>query len=305
MCGNGAGGEAEGTERPAGSGADRSCSRNNLKRPSKNDSAPKHTGKSGVRCRAEKSAARLLCRLFQRRRPSKIQWLSAAEFSTKLSTRDDAIQRRARLTDFKYTLNLACRCRRGLAADRCARRPVRRQLTSPASLTMWRALFGAKPSAASPPQSRVAPPPQEDPATARFSLRHLQALYAALMREKAAHPTPASDAALIETIKQISEFMVYGDKHDDKFFECVVVPIGGADLQVHSTLLAVRGCLLQKSPHACCWGNRCRVAWARFRLVLVWKRNHRTVWSLFPVAPSEPLADATLQVLAGERKRIA
>ena len=29
----------------------------------------------------------------------------------------------------------------------------------------------------------------------------------------------AGDAALIDTIKQLSELMVYGDKHDDKFFE--------------------------------------------------------------------------------------
>jgi hypothetical protein len=66
------------------------------------------------------------------------------------------------------------------------------------------------------------------------------------MREKAAHPTPASDAALIETIKQISEFMVYGDKHDDKFFECVVVTTRG-NSRVYGTLLAVRRGALYRS----------------------------------------------------------
>lgn len=29
----------------------------------------------------------------------------------------------------------------------------------------------------------------------------------------------SGDAALIEVLKEISELMVYGDKHSDKFFE--------------------------------------------------------------------------------------
>jgi hypothetical protein len=62
----------------------------------------------------------------------------------------------------------------------------------------------------------------------RFTLQHLQHLHAVLLREKSASPvTPASDAALIDAIKQVSELMVWGDKFNDRFFECVGGPAGG------------------------------------------------------------------------------
>ena len=77
---------------------------------------------------------------------------------------------------------------------------------------MWRALFGG------PKGSPAAPSPEKPPAD-KFTLKHLHSLHATLLREKAAGPSLSSDARLIDAVKQLSEMMVYGDKHDEKFFE--------------------------------------------------------------------------------------
>ena len=77
---------------------------------------------------------------------------------------------------------------------------------------MWKALFGGTRSQQAHSSAAV-------DVAARFSLRGLTALHTALLREKNAPPSSHSDARLIETIKELSELMVYGDKHDEKFFE--------------------------------------------------------------------------------------
>lgn len=78
---------------------------------------------------------------------------------------------------------------------------------------MLRSLFGLQPKKEK--DLSVAPEPPED----RFTLRHLQSLHATLVR---LHATLSSnDDHIIDCVKQISELMVYGDKNDEKFFECV------------------------------------------------------------------------------------
>jgi hypothetical protein len=76
---------------------------------------------------------------------------------------------------------------------------------------MWRAMFGG------PAKAPAAAAAQEN----RFTMDNLKNLHASLLREKAAVPSEASDAKLIDIIKQISEMMVYGDKHDESFFQYV------------------------------------------------------------------------------------
>lgn len=79
----------------------------------------------------------------------------------------------------------------------------------------WFGRGSASASRAPPPVAGVPIVPEKD----RFTLVHLKILHAALLRESASAPSDASDAALVETLKQLSELMVHGDKHSDRFFE--------------------------------------------------------------------------------------
>ena len=54
----------------------------------------------------------------------------------------------------------------------------------------------------------------------RFTLAHLLSLHGTLVRLRGAPPSAASDEVIVDTVKQLSELMVYGDKHEDAgFFE--------------------------------------------------------------------------------------
>lgn len=85
---------------------------------------------------------------------------------------------------------------------------------------MWRSLFGG-PKGSGGGSAAASPDKRESAGADRFTLKHLTALHGILVKERAAPATAASDARLIDTVKQLSEMMVYGDKHDEKFFECV------------------------------------------------------------------------------------
>ena len=73
---------------------------------------------------------------------------------------------------------------------------------------MLRSLFGL------PPKKEALPEQTVD----RFTLKHLQALHATLVRLHAAYES-SNDDQIVDVIKQISELMVFGDKNDEKFFE--------------------------------------------------------------------------------------
>jgi hypothetical protein len=44
-------------------------------------------------------------------------------------------------------------------------------------------------------------------------------LYLSLLKSSKQATTRLGDEQLIETVKEVSELMVYGDKHSDRFFE--------------------------------------------------------------------------------------
>lgn len=79
---------------------------------------------------------------------------------------------------------------------------------------MLRAIFGGGRS------SRVESPAPAISDAERFSLTHLSSLHATLERLRGAAPSYAIDDTIVDTVKQLSELMVYGDKHEDSgFFE--------------------------------------------------------------------------------------
>jgi hypothetical protein len=77
-------------------------------------------------------------------------------------------------------------------------------------MSVFRSMFGLPPK-----KESIAPVAPVD----RFTLQHLHSLHGSLVRLKSAPPTSTNDDQVIDVVKQISELMVFGDKHDEKYFE--------------------------------------------------------------------------------------